>query len=191
MRFGKYLVISDGKDKTSLFFLVLFFIFLFVGIGNYAESAALGALLAGISLKNAFPKKLIGFVDSEIRTIAYGFFAPVFFLSIGLETDVHYLIKFPLLILLVMAMTKVTKITVSYIMGRNVLGPKKSIILGIGLCVKFSTSLVILKLLLDNGMIGSDLFSVLIGTTIAFKFIVPFLMSYFIAIWGIDSEKKK
>jgi Kef-type K+ transport system membrane component KefB len=88
-------------------------------------------------------------------------------------------------------MTNATKIVSSYFMGRNVLGTKKSIVLGISLSVKFSTSIVIIKLLFENGLIESGLYSVLVGTTIAFKFVIPVLLSYLITKWKIGFSKIK
>ncbi|MFC1768964.1 cation:proton antiporter [Nanoarchaeota archaeon] len=179
------------KDIPSFFLFIIFFIFLFIGIGKYAESAALGAILAGIALRNIVPIERLRFIDSEIRTMAYGFFAPIFFLWVGVDTDVSYIIKFPFLILLVMLMTNATKIISSYLMGRKVIGAKKSIILGIGLSVKFSTSIVIIKLLFEKNLIQSDLYSILVGTTIAFKFVIPLLLAYLLKKWKIGFSKAK
>jgi Kef-type K+ transport system membrane component KefB len=177
------------KGIASFFLFIVFLIFAFIGIGMIAEAAALGALLAGMALRNFIPDKRWGLIDSEIRTMAYGFFAPMFFLWVGIDTDVNYLITFPLLVLAVMALTKSTKIITSYIMGRKELGTHKSIILGIALSVKFSTSIVIIKLLFENDLIPLTLYSVLVGATILFKFIVPFLMSYLITRWKISAKK--
>jgi len=191
VRLRKYITKFKYKDIPSLFLFVLFFIFLFIGIGRFVESAALGALLAGIALRNIIPDRILNFIDSEIRTMAYGFFAPIFFLWVGIDTDIGYLVKFPLLILLILLMTNITKIISSYLMGKKVLGGKKSIILGISLCVKFSTSIVIIKLLFEKGLIHSDLYSVLIGTTIAFKFVIPLLLAYLIPKWKLGFSSIK
>ncbi len=177
------------RGIASFFLFVIFFIFAFIGIGLIAEAAALGALLAGMALKNFIPDKRWNIIDSEMRTMAYGFFAPMFFLWVGVDTDVAYIIKFPFLVLAVMALTKSTKIITSYIMGRKELGKHQSIILGIALSVKFSTSIVIIKLLFENELIPLTLYSVLVGTTILFKFVVPFLLSYFIKRWHIVPGK--
>lgn len=178
------------KDIPSFFLFVIFLIFLFIGIGRFAESAALGAIMAGIALRNIVPEERLKLVDSEIRILAYGFFAPIFFLWVGIDTDVGYLVKYPLLVLLVMFMTKSTKVITSYFVGRKELGAKKSILLGISLCVKFSTSIVIIKLLFNKGIIASDLYSVLVGTTILFKFVVPFLLSFLIKRWKMGNVRK-
>ena len=191
IKFHKKLPSFNFKDIPSLFIFIMFFIFLFIGVGKYVESAALGAILAGIALRNIIPAHKRKIINSEIKTMSYGFFAPIFFVWVGIETDIGYLIKFPLLILLVMLMTKTTKVLTSYFMGRRTLGTKKSIILGISLSVKFSTSIVIIKFLYENGVIQSDLYSVLVGTTIMFKFVVPFLLAYLIPKWKIGFSKFK
>ncbi|MBU0456775.1 MAG: cation:proton antiporter [Nanoarchaeota archaeon] len=175
------------EGVASFFIFVVFFIFAFIGIGLIAEAAALGALLAGMALRNFIPKKRWNSIDSEIRTMAYGFFAPMFFLWVGLDADVYYLIKFPLLVVAVVVLANTTKIITSYLMGRKELGTHRSIILGVSLTVKFSTSIVIIKLLFEKNLIPLSLYSVLIGSTILFKFFVPFLLSHLIKRWKIKS----
>ncbi len=187
----EYLTSFKYKDVPSFFIFVIFFIFLFVGIGQLVESAALGAFLAGIALKNMIPKKILGFIDSEIKTLAYGFFAPLFFLWVGLDIDISYIIQFPLLVIAALILTNGTKVLSSYFMGKKVFGSKKSIIMGLGLSVKFSTSIVILKLLFEKGLIQSDLYSILIGSTSIFLIIAPILFSYLITKWDIIPQKRK
>ncbi len=165
------------KGIASFFLFVIFFIFLFIGIGNAADTGILGALLAGMALKNFIPRGKWKIIDSEIRTMAYGFFAPFFFLWIGLQTDTKYLIAFPMMIIILLLVTGIPKIIASYFVGRNVLGKNNALILGISLTVKFSTSIVIIKLLLDKGLIPISLYSLLIAVTVVEKFIVPFLLS--------------
>ncbi|MBU0980342.1 MAG: cation:proton antiporter [Nanoarchaeota archaeon] len=189
VKLRKYITHFKYKDIPSFFLFVIFSIFLFVGIGKYVESAALGALLAGISLRNIIPDKILKIIDSEIKTMAYGFFAPIFFLWVGSSTDIGFILKHPLLILMVVAMTGIAKIGSSYIMGRRELGKKNSIILGLGLTVKLSTSIVILKLLSEKGLIQPELYSVLVGATVAFTLIVPILLSFFINRWGVARKE--
>ncbi|RME55568.1 cation:proton antiporter, partial [Candidatus Woesearchaeota archaeon] len=161
--FKKYLQHFNYKDVPSFFIVFLFFIFLFIGIGQLADVAALAAILAGVALKNIMPDKLLALADKEIRAMAYGFFAPLFFLSVGLDVNVSYLLKYPLLVLFFMILIKGTKIVASIIMGKKVFGLKKSILLGISLSVKFSTSIVIIKVLFDKGLIDGNVFSIFIG----------------------------
>jgi len=175
----------------AVFPLILSIFFLFLGIGISAEIAlaTLGALLAGIVVKNFLPREKIGAVEDQIKTVTYGLFGPIFFLWVGIDTDINYLITFPILILLVIVVAKSAKILGSYLIGRKELGTKPSIIMGIALGVRFSTSIVIIKLLFENGVMEKGLYSVLIGSTIAFKFIIPLLLSYLIPKWKIAPGK--
>ena len=169
----------------TLFLFTIFIFFLFLGIGKYAECSALAALLAGISLKTFLPEKRLKLIESEIKTMCYGFFAPIFFLEIGLSMNIGYLISCPLLIFLVAIVSSTAKLLSSYIVGRKELGLKQSILLGIGLSVRFSTSIVISKILFDAGIITSGLYSVLIASGIIFTFLVPILFSNLLIKWRI------
>lgn len=191
IKLGKHLNSFKYKDISSFFFLVIFFLFLFVGLGKFVESAALGALLAGIALKNIIPSRILGLIESEIKTLAYGFLAPVFFLWVGLDVNMPYILKYPFLIILFTFATYSAKTLSSYLVARKELGSKKAFLLGISLCVRLSTSIVIIKLLFENGLIGTEIYSVLIGTQLIFKFIIPFLLAYLITKWKIHIPQNK
>lgn len=174
----------------NLFVFVLSIFFLFIGVGEYAHAAAIAALLAGIGLKVFVPKERLEAVESEIKTMCYGFFAPLFFVWVGLSMDVKYLVAYPLSILLVVAVSKGAKLFGSYVIARKELGVKQSILLGIGLSVRFSTSLVIVKILFENKLIGSDLYSIIVASSIVFKFIVPVLFSRLLVRWKVVEIKQ-
>ncbi len=172
-------------DIDVLFLFVLFIFFLFLGIGEYAYASPVAALLAGIALKTFIPEKRLKKIESEVKTMCYGFFAPIFFLWVGLSMDINYLFAFPLLVLLVVVVSKGAKLLGSYIAARTELGSKQSILLGIGLSVRFSTSIIIVKILLENNLIGIDLYSVIIASSIIFKFLVPVLFSNLLVRWKV------
>jgi len=171
----------------ATFLLILSIFFLFLGIGGIAgiTLVSLGALLAGLAVKNFLPAEKIKMVKPYLETVTYGLFGPIFFLWVGIDTDVNYLIAYPLLVLLFIAVAKIVKVSTSYLVGKKELGKKPAIVMGIALGVRLSTSIVIIKILFESGVIGSGLYSVLIGTTIAFKFIIPPLLSYLIPKWKI------
>ena len=167
----------------TIFLLILAIFFLFIGLGKFAEAAALGALLAGIFVKNFLPKEKILAVESEIRALTYGFFGPIFFFWVGADINVNYLLTTSWLVLLVIAVAYSAKILASYLVGKKELGKKSSILMGVALGVRFSTSIVIVKFLFEKTLIGTELYSVLIASTIVFTFIVPFLLSFLIKRW--------
>lgn len=176
------------KDIYSLFLFTIFLMFLFMGIGSIVDSTALGAILAGISLKTVIPKNKLKLIDSEVKSMCYGFFAPLFFLWVGIDTNIDYLLKYPLLILLIILMTSFAKITGSCLVGKKPLGLKKSVFMGVSLSVKFSTSIVIIKLLFENNIIPSSLYSVLVGATSLFLVIIPPLLVFLIKRWNITTS---
>lgn len=184
--FGKKREQFKFASIETLFLFILFIFFLFIGVGVYAQAEPLAAVFAGISIKLFIPQERLEFVDSELKSLTYGLFAPLFFVSIGSELDIKYLISAPLLVLLVVVVSNITKIITSYIAGHNFLGKKESILLGIGLSVRFSTSIIIIKFLFDNGVVGFDIYSVVIASSIVFKFIIPLLFSELAVRWKIS-----
>lgn len=175
----------------TVFLLSLAVLFLFVGIGEFSESTSLAALLAGISLKTFLPKKRIENIESEMKSLCYGFFAPIFFLSVGLALNINYIISYFWLVLLVFFVAAFSKLIVGYFVGVKKLGKRDAILLGIGLSARFSTSIVIIKLLLDNGIIQEGLYSVIVASSIIFTLLIPILFSNLIVKWKTKQKKKK
>ena len=165
--------------------------FLFVGTGSLIDAAPLGALLAGVAIKNFVSDTYIKAVESEVRTLAYGLFAPIFFLSVGLETDAGSLLSNPWLIILITAATATGKIVASWLVARRQLGGRGSVVAGILLTVRLSTSIVVITLLYENGLIPAELFTVLVGSTIVFKFVIPIAVSKLIVKWHIGHPEIK
>ena len=165
--------------------LALFILLLFIGLGEYANAAALGAFLAGISLRNFIPKEKVNIFSKEIKGICYGFFAPIFFLWVGVSLNITYLFKYPLVILGMVIISILAKLLGSWIMGKKEMGTRQSILLGIGLSVRFSTSIVIIKILYDSGFIGEELYSVIIASSIIFQFIIPVTFSKLLLKWKV------
>ncbi|MDY6771047.1 MAG: cation:proton antiporter [Candidatus Nanohaloarchaea archaeon] len=182
---GKRLKVTDVED---IFLIVVFIFFLFISIGKFAEAAALGAVLAGVATRNFIPEERLEPIEDDLKSIAYGLFGPIFFVWVGAETNLAYLAANPMLILLVVAVTNAAKILGSWVVGHDRFGTRKSVFMGIGLSVRFSTSIVIIKLLHDGGVLDTGLYSVLIASTIVFKFLVPFLLSQLVGRWDIQGK---
>ncbi|MCD6367623.1 MAG: cation:proton antiporter [Candidatus Aenigmarchaeota archaeon] len=184
---------KEGKQFSfinieTLFLFVIFTLFLFLGIGMYAESAPLAALLAGISLRTFIPDERLKYIESEVKTMCYGFFAPLFFLWVGSSINIKYLVMYPTLVLLVVIVSSLAKLIGSLIIGFKKIGVKQSILLGVGLSVRFSTSIIIIKILLDSGLIGSNLYSVIVASSIFFTFVVPITFSNLLVRWTKKKE---
>jgi len=168
----------------TLFIFILFLFFLFIGIGRLADAAPLGAILAGVVVRVFLHDNRLKAVESEIRTMTYGFFAPLFFFWVGASLDLGYLASAPLLILTIVIVSSVAKLGASFLVGHRELGGKGSLLLGVGLLVRFSTGIIIMKFLLDHGVIDTELYSVIVASTIIFTIAVPILFSFLFAKWG-------
>jgi Ca2+-transporting ATPase len=176
-----------GRLKGEVVFLfAILVLFLFVGLGGYGHSEPIGALLAGAGVRALLPPKTAEALESKIKAVCYGYFGPVFFFWVGSSMNFQYLLAYPFLVLLIVLVSKGAKLLGSVLVGRKELGLKRSIVLGIGLSIRFSTSVVIIKILYDHGIVGMELYSAIIASTMAFKFIVPLLFAQLLTRWNVD-----
>jgi Kef-type K+ transport system membrane component KefB len=175
--------ILDDVVEIAAFILMVVFI---NGL-NYSELVMellpLIAILSGVIFSKLIKNKEK--VDKVINTLALWIFGPIFFFTAGAEANLDTLIKnLPTIILFTLAI-KATKISSAYLASHKQLGKKKSIVLGVSLGIKFSTSIVILMILLQDGLITQELFSILIGIKVLFKFIVPIVLSFLLSRWQL------
>ena len=172
--------------------LVFSIFFIFVGIDGSSEQnvAVLGALFAGIVAKSLLPVHFLEELEPQIKTITYGLFAPIFFLQVGIETDASYILSNVWIVILIGTIAYLAKIVGSFLVGRKELGNKPAIFMGVALGVRFSTSIVFLKILLDSQLISTEIYSAMLGTSILFKFVIPPLLALLVGKWGIDRLEK-
>jgi Kef-type K+ transport system membrane component KefB len=175
--------IPDYSGIVVCFMLIIFFAY--VGIGELAGMEALAAILAGLVTKYFVTKKHFQLLEKHTRLLTFGFLAPVFFLKIGMEMNIGYLVANLFLVVLLILISNTAKILSSWITARKEIGKRKAILMGIALSVRFSTSIVIVTVLYQNQLIGNHLFSVLIASSILFKFIIPPLFAALVVRWNI------
>lgn len=196
MTIGLLRLNTEGrKFKTStienLFLFVVFILMLFLGVGELAHAGALAAMLAGLSLGTFVPEKRKRTIDDEVRAMSYGLFAPIFFLWVGLSVNMNYILGNTLVVILVFLITTGSKVFGSWFASRNELGRRRSMLLGVGLSLRFSTSMIILKILLENELINSELYSAIMGASIISIFVIPITFSLLLRSSSKDELKKK
>ena len=170
-------------DQEVLFGGVLMLAFLFIWIGGFAHASAVGALLAGIALRRMVPEERREEMTAHVKVAVYALLGPILFVWVGVDVNVGFLIAAPLLILAKVALVKAAKVGGSLLAARRQMGTRRALFMGVSLSVKFSTSIVLIKLLFERGMIQQDLYSLLVASKIAFKFIVPFLLVWMARNW--------
>ncbi len=148
--------------------LTLLVFFSFVALGNFvAESlASVGAIFGGIVLRQLLPKERLYQNEQAIEFLGYTFLSPFFFLSVGASVSVASIIVSPLMVGLIILVANGSKYLSSVTLFRRLLGFKYASLMGIGLGIRFSTSLVVQFILLKSGLITLDLYSALIAASI-------------------------
>lgn len=164
-----------------LLLLVLFFSFVAAGQFVFEGLAPISAILAGLVARQLFPRHISYENEKALNFLGYIFLAPLFFLSIGAEVSIPTLFLAPLLIAAIYAVSKGSKLLASFLMFRKLLGAKYSLLMGLGLSVRFSTSLIVQFLLFQAGLITLTLFSALIATAILMKPVIIVIYSWALA----------
>lgn len=166
--------------------LTLFVCFSFIALGGFVfESlATVGAIFGGMSLRGLLPKERLYQNERAVEFMGYIFLSPIFFLSVGASVSVFSLLVYPSLIVLILVVANTSKYFASFVLFRKLLGVKYSLLLGVGLGVRFSTSLIVQFILLNSGLISLALYSALIATAIIMKPIIIGIYS-----WGLSREK--
>jgi Kef-type K+ transport system membrane component KefB len=175
---------SDTPWVPSLLILIVFFSFVALGGFFFEGLATVGAILGGIVTKELLPKKVLNEVEEKVNFLGYVFLSPLFFLSVGAKVSLTSLIQSPLLIVLIWLVAKGSKLLASFLLFRKLLGIKYSLLMGLGLSVRFSTSLIVQYILFSSGYISVTLFSALIATATLMK---PLILGIY--SWGLAKGK--
>jgi len=173
-----------GAYKTSTCQLLMLFLFCsFVVMGGYffESLAVVGAILSGVVARQLLPKELFSQNEKAINFLGYICLSPFFFLNIGTKVSLFSFIVYPVMIFLIYAVATSAKLLSSYILFNKLLGLKYSLLLGLGLSIRFSTSLIVQYILLEAGCISTTLYSVLILTALVMKPIIIGIYSYSIS----------
>ena len=95
------LIVAEGADttgQTPLRFSILLLLGLLVLAGEFGIDVVLGAFLAGAVLRRWAPVEVHS-LEGKLDAVGYGFFIPVFFVSAGMNVDVHSIVESPLRLL--------------------------------------------------------------------------------------------
>jgi len=159
---------SDSYIGPFLFFILLY-IFLYLGSRSFENLGVVAAIFAGIALKQVLPPPLLQQYKRPVFFVANIFLGPFFFLSLGAKMSLDALVVFPLAIVAVVAISLAVRVVISYALFRRLIGAKQSLVLGVGLSAKMSTSVITENLLFSSGLLGAPLYSVIMGAFILMK----------------------
>ncbi len=173
--------------KTSTCQLLILFLFsFFIAMGGFffESLATVGAILSGIVARQLLPKELFSQNEKAINFLGYVCLSPFFFLSVGSNVSLGSLFSYWLMIVSICVIATGTKLFASYMVFQKLLQTKYSLLLGLGLSIRFSTSLIVQYILLDSGVISLDLYSALVLTALLLTPLISGIYS-----WFLSSEK--
>lgn len=167
-----------------LLLLVIFFSFAALSGIFFEDLAAIGALLGGIVTRQLWPAEILAEDEKAIDFLGYIFLSPLFFLSLGAKVSLSSLFIYPTLVVFIWIVAKGSKLLGSFLLFHKLLGNKYSLLMGLGLSVRFSTSLIVQFILFKSGFISLALYSAFIATAVLMKPVIIGLYS-----WGLSKGK--
>lgn len=162
LQLDKLLLFMRGKE--SLLAIMFAFILIFASL---TEAVGLHFIIGAFFASMLLSKELVGvahFQEFEKTThgMAMGFLAPIFFAGIGLEFQFSSITEWGLLFAII-GVSFLSKIVGGYIGGRFAgLRHRKALTLGIGLNARGIMELVIANIAFREGLIGVQIFSILV-----------------------------
>ncbi|MCX8081456.1 MAG: cation:proton antiporter [Bacteroidia bacterium] len=171
-------LISILKGKEPLFAIFFAYILLFSTI---SESMGFHFIIGAFFASLLINEKIIGqtnihSIEKTIRNISMGFLAPIFFAGIGLEFNIHS-IQNILFLIAIIAVSYISKITGGFIGGKLAgYDNRTSLTLGMGLNARGIMELIIANIAYKNGLINSEIFSVLVIMGLVTTLTTPYLL---------------
>lgn len=134
-----------------------------------------GAYLLGVIYARHVDQNHI--VHVGIASIGYGFFIPIFFVNVGLQTDLNGLVQTGLFMGILSVFAVLSKIVGSG--GGALIGglsQKESLLVGCGMVSRGEVALVIAGAGLKAGLLDGEIFSLLVFITLLTTLITPLLL---------------
>jgi Ca2+-transporting ATPase len=175
---------SNFEFLRPLLILLVFSLFIVLGGFVFESLAALSAIFGGMVARALLPKEKLLRDERAVNFLGYVFLSPLFFLSIGVHVSVTSILVYPLMIALIWIVAKGSKLLASYLLFGKMLGARYSLLLGLGLSVRFSTSLIVQFILLNSGLISLALYSALVATAVFMKPVILVILS-----WALSKGK--
>ena len=161
--------LSFGLLLGGLFLMV-------VGAERIGLHGSLGALLFGASL-SSLPRQVRQDVLPGIRSTAEGLFVPLFFASAGLHLSLSFT-AMPLWTIIALVAVPVLGKLLGAAVGAFITRLEISLPLAAGLMAKGAAEIALLLLFFNAGIIGQDLFSLLVLIMFGYIILMPPAISY-------------
>ncbi len=166
------LPISEGETALAIV-LGLLYAWAAEALGGVA--AITGAFLAGLLFGRTMIRQVI---EARIHTLAYAWLVPVFFVSIGLETDIRMLglerLPFALVIIGVAIVSKVIGCGAGAWVGGFSFG--EALRLGVGMISRGEVGLIVASVTMSAGLVEPEVFATVVLMVLATTLVTPLLL---------------
>ncbi|NMC12596.1 MAG: hypothetical protein GYA34_06905 [Chloroflexi bacterium] len=162
---------GDSFVIPFIIFMMLF-AFIYFGATGFENLGVVAAIFSGIAVRQVLPDKFIQQYKKPVFFVGNIFLGPFFFLSLGGSMSLNAMLTYPLLILIIMVISLSSRMAISYLLFHKLLGKRQSLVMGVGLTAKFSTSVISENLLFTSGLITQPLYSALMAAFIILKPII-------------------
>lgn len=176
----------DGRGLTGRTFHLTLALIIGLAFAEGAELAGLhgilGAFVAGMFLRESFrARRLSHRVTEAIGDVSVGFLAPVFFVTAGYQVTFSVFGEQLGLLLVIVAVATVGKIlgTLLFYLPSGY-GWREGLVVGLGMNGRGAVEIIIAGIGLELGIIGADVFSILVFMAIFTTASVPVLLK-----WGV------
>ena len=179
-RYLERIAVAASRLAVSepLMALVVVMAFLYAWAAEYlgGVAAITGSYMAGVLFAQTSFKERI---DRGIHPLTYSFFVPVFFINIGLRADVRQLVGQIPLTLFILAIAIVGKVigcgACAWLSGFRY---KEALRVGVGMISRGEVGLIVAGYGLTHGIIGNDIFSVMVLMVLVTTMITPVWLRY-------------
>ncbi|MFZ7137226.1 MAG: cation:proton antiporter [archaeon] len=169
-----------------LLILILFFSFVVIGGFVFESLAAISAIFGGIVARSLLPTENFQNDERIVNFLGYTFFSPLFFLSVGASLSFSTIFVYPIILVVILIATFSAKLAGSFMLFHKLLGKPQSLVLGLGLNVRFSTGFIVQYVLLTSGLITLELYSALIASAVVMTPTILILLP-----WALQKTKKQ
>ncbi len=196
-------IFEREKSKSALFMGALIIVLLMAYASELAGVGSLiGALIAGILVRQTLltgserkPWRM-NEISHSIHMIAFGFLIPIFFVNVGLKTDLSSIASnanmiLVLVLLLIDIFGTVLGTVIGVILSKGTF--TEGLAVGFGVVPKGDTELAIATLALSSGLITITIFTAIITVDLIATFVAPIIFRLLIKKYGSTqtSAKKK
>jgi len=174
--------------------LVVIFVYSFAAQALGRVATITGSYIAGVLFSRTSVYKQ---VEKQIGGLTYGFLAPIFFVSIGLEADIHLLTPSTLLFAGLVTVAAIITKQLGCAVGTLATGFNwtQSLRVGTGMVSRGEVALIVATLGFGAGVIEEDVFAVLIIMTLITTIVTPVMLRYVFrgskAGAGVESETEE